>query len=190
MAITIDGSANTIAGLAVGGLPDGIVDTDMIAANAVTAAKIPDEGITTAKLGNHAVIQVLHVSHGDTEATSSTSMADIDANFKVDITPRAASNKLLAFATIKGIDTSDSALSAASFDFYIGSTKVDETNNIGLGSDFANNQEATFSGFVSPNSTSAVTVKMQWANRQASEIRLNATTGGDKSTITVMEVVA
>ena len=39
MAITIDGSANTIAGLAVGGLPDGVVDTDMLAANAVTSAK-------------------------------------------------------------------------------------------------------------------------------------------------------
>ena len=151
---------------------------------------MPAEGLATSALGNGGVIQVLHVSHGDTEATSSTSMADIDASFKVDITPRATSNKLLAFATIKGIDTSDSTLSAASFDFYIGSTKVDETNNIGLGSDFANNQEATFSGFASPNSTSAVTVKMQWANRQASEIRLNATTGGDKSTITVMEVVA
>ena len=39
MAIVIDGSANTIAGLAVGGLPDGSVDTDTLAANAVTAAK-------------------------------------------------------------------------------------------------------------------------------------------------------
>tara|TARA_R100000781_G_scaffold61499_1_gene39240 strand:+ start:658 stop:1359 length:702 start_codon:yes stop_codon:yes gene_type:complete len=39
MALTLNGSNNTIGGLAVGGLPDGIVDTDMIAANAVTAAK-------------------------------------------------------------------------------------------------------------------------------------------------------
>ena len=39
MAITINGSSNTITGLAVGGLPDGVVDTDMLAANAVTAAK-------------------------------------------------------------------------------------------------------------------------------------------------------
>ena len=39
MALTLNGSNNTIAGLAVGGLPDGIVDTDMIAASAVTAAK-------------------------------------------------------------------------------------------------------------------------------------------------------
>ena len=39
MAIAINGSSNTITGLAVGGLPDGVVDTDMLAANAVTVAK-------------------------------------------------------------------------------------------------------------------------------------------------------
>ena len=40
MALTLNGSNNTIAGLAVGGLPDGIVDADMIATDAVTAPKI------------------------------------------------------------------------------------------------------------------------------------------------------
>ena len=39
MALTFNGSSNTITGLAVGGLPDGIVDTDMLAAGAVTNAK-------------------------------------------------------------------------------------------------------------------------------------------------------
>ena len=39
MALVLNGSSNVITGLAVGGLPDGIVDTDMLAANAVTAAK-------------------------------------------------------------------------------------------------------------------------------------------------------
>ena len=38
MPITINGSG-TIGGISVGGLPDGIVDTDMIANNAVTSAK-------------------------------------------------------------------------------------------------------------------------------------------------------
>ena len=38
MAIQINGNG-TITGINVGGLPDGIVDTDMIAANAVTSAK-------------------------------------------------------------------------------------------------------------------------------------------------------
>ena len=38
MAIAINGTG-TLTGISVGGLPDGIVDTDMLAANAVTAAK-------------------------------------------------------------------------------------------------------------------------------------------------------
>lgn len=39
MPIAINGSG-TITGIAVGGMPDGVVDTDVIAANAVTTAKL------------------------------------------------------------------------------------------------------------------------------------------------------
>ena len=48
MAIQINGNG-TITGINVGGLPDGIVDTDMIAANAVATAKIADNAVTSAK---------------------------------------------------------------------------------------------------------------------------------------------
>ena len=49
MAITINGNG-TVTGISVGGLPDGIVDTDMLANNAVTAAKSSGsaKGITQA----------------------------------------------------------------------------------------------------------------------------------------------
>ena len=40
MAIAINGSTNVITGVGVGGLPDGIVDADMLAANSVTAGKL------------------------------------------------------------------------------------------------------------------------------------------------------
>ena len=49
MAIAINGSG-TVTGISVGGLPDGIVDTDMLAANAVTAAKTTVAGITEADM--------------------------------------------------------------------------------------------------------------------------------------------
>ena len=49
MAISLNGSTNVITGVAVGGLPDGIVDTDMLAANAVATAKIADDAVTDAK---------------------------------------------------------------------------------------------------------------------------------------------
>ena len=49
MPIAINGSG-TVTGISVGGLPDGIVDTDMLAASAVTAAKASGsaKGITEA----------------------------------------------------------------------------------------------------------------------------------------------
>ena len=48
MPITINGSG-TVTGLAVGGLPDGSVDADTLAANAVTTVKILDDAVTSAK---------------------------------------------------------------------------------------------------------------------------------------------
>ena len=48
MPVTINGSG-TITGISVGGLPDGIVDTDMLANNAVATAKIADSAVTSAK---------------------------------------------------------------------------------------------------------------------------------------------
>ena len=47
MALTFNGTNNTIGGLAVGGLPDGIVDTDMLAADAVTQPKIGTKTFTS-----------------------------------------------------------------------------------------------------------------------------------------------
>ena len=45
MTITINGNG-TVTGISVGGLPDGIVDTDMLANSVVTAAKTVVPGIT------------------------------------------------------------------------------------------------------------------------------------------------
>ena len=47
MPITLNGNG-TVTGISVGGLPDGIVDTDMLAANAVTSAKSTGLGISVA----------------------------------------------------------------------------------------------------------------------------------------------
>ena len=49
MPITIAGSG-TITGISAGGLPDGVITTDDIAANAVTTAKLADANTTAAKL--------------------------------------------------------------------------------------------------------------------------------------------
>ena len=59
MAITINGNG-TLTGVSVGGLPDGIVDTDMLAASAVTAAK--SSGLATTNGITHANIYRLHTN--------------------------------------------------------------------------------------------------------------------------------
>ena len=51
MAITINGNG-TVTGISVGGLPDGIVDTDMLAANAVATAKIADDAVNDSKIAS------------------------------------------------------------------------------------------------------------------------------------------
>jgi hypothetical protein len=48
MPIAINGSG-TVTGISVGGLPDGIVDADMLASNSVQTAKIADDAVTDAK---------------------------------------------------------------------------------------------------------------------------------------------
>ena len=78
MAIAINGSSNTITGLAVGGLPDGVVDTDMLAANAVTAAKATGsaKGITMAD--QYRVTSNFTYGNNVTDITTNWERADAD----------------------------------------------------------------------------------------------------------------
>ena len=90
MSITINGNG-TVTGIAVGGLPDGIVDTDMIAANAVTPAK---STITSGKL-----LQAVSHSMSSTFTTSQTSPQDVTGMSKA-ITPTAAGSKILVIFSV------------------------------------------------------------------------------------------
>ena len=82
MPIGINGSG-TVTGISVGGLPDGIVDTDMLAAGAVTAPK----------RGAGAVLQVVHASFSTETSIASTTFTD--TGLTASITPSSASNKIL-----------------------------------------------------------------------------------------------
>ena len=86
MAIQINGNG-TITGISVGGLPNGIVDTDMLAANAVTADK----------RGAGAILQVVQTTFTGNESTSSTSFGT--TSLSVDITPSATSSKVYVMLT-------------------------------------------------------------------------------------------
>jgi hypothetical protein len=114
MAITINGTANTVAGLAVGGLPDGTTDADALASNAVTNVKVADDAIGVAELsatgtassstflrGDNAWAvpgggKILQVQNHTTSTQASTTSTSLQATGStVNITPASASNKIL-----------------------------------------------------------------------------------------------
>tara|TARA_R100001129_G_scaffold60852_1_gene41367 strand:- start:312 stop:899 length:588 start_codon:yes stop_codon:yes gene_type:complete len=88
MPITLNGSG-TITGVSVGGLPDGIVDTDMIAANAVTAAKS----------SGRKILQVVN-SISSTPKTISATTTYTDTDITDSITTTAANSKILVLGSL------------------------------------------------------------------------------------------
>ena len=85
MAIQINGNG-TITGLSVGGLPNGIVDTDMLAAGAVTKTK----------QGPGSVIQWIQGVASDVNARKSESAGNWESTtVHVDITPTNSSNLIV-----------------------------------------------------------------------------------------------
>ena len=85
MPISINGSG-TVTGISVGGLPDSIVDTDMLAANAVSAAKL------ASGVGGK-IMQV--VTNSTNTAVSNNSNSYADTGLSCSITPLSASSKIL-----------------------------------------------------------------------------------------------
>ena len=84
MPIAINGSG-TVTGISVGGLPDGIVDTDMIAANAVTAPK----------KGTGSILQVVQVENTAFSTSTANSGDQTAQMMDASITPSASSSKIL-----------------------------------------------------------------------------------------------
>ena len=71
MSISINGNGS-ITGLSVGGLPDGSVDADSIAAGAVTDAKIGTGAVTNVKVGTG--IDSTKIGAGDVSNTEHASL--------------------------------------------------------------------------------------------------------------------
>ena len=85
MPISINGSG-TVTGVSVGGLPDGIVDADMLASNSVTSGKL------ASGVGGK-VLQVVHANYGTQTSTSANSYSN--SGLTASITPSSSSSKIL-----------------------------------------------------------------------------------------------
>ena len=192
MAIAINGSTNVITGVAVGGLPDGIVDADMLAANAVTSGKL------ASGVGGK-ILQVKQTFKNDTASTSSGSFSDI-SGLTVSITPSATSSKILysghlylGFSGAEGNFRLTRTVGGSATEIGNSSVVDDDADGafaIGGGSQYT---PATFSFLDSPNTTSTITYGIKW-HMHSGTMYLNRTWDNGwfhgASSITAMEIAA
>ncbi len=97
MAITINGNG-TVTGISVGGLPDGIVDTDTLANNAVQTAKLHDDALTAAKMPSGTSLQTVSNPAGSSDINV-TSDSWTNTGHTATITTLAANSKILVELT-------------------------------------------------------------------------------------------
>ena len=192
MPVSINGNTGVITGLAVGGLPDGIVDADMLAANSVTSGKL------ASGVGGK-ILQVKQTFKNDTASTSSGSFSDI-SGLTVSITPSATSSKVLYKGSLY------LAYTGAEGNFRLKRTIGGTATDIGVSSVLDDDADGTFAiggsslyltdnfEFLdSPNTTSAITYGIKW-HMHSGTMYLNRTWDNNwfhgASSVTAMEVSA
>ena len=197
MPVTINGDGS-ITGLAVGGLPDGSVDADTLASNAVTTAKLANGAVTNIKHGAGSVIQVKYVE-SDTlmNNQSSSSLVDI-TGLSVSITPQSSSNKLFIImnTNILTIEGGSNGADAA-----VGLAIVKDGSVIQTGeqrfkcyhSGYRGTFEKTLQTVVTAGSTNAITIKgqvRQVTGNNIFEVNPSSSNSNDQDhcSITVMEI--
>ena len=165
----------------------GSVGTSQLASGAVTNDKISaTAGIATTKLGAGAVLQVVQAS--DDTVTSLTSTSYTDTGLSASITPSSTSSKIL-IQTYAQFGVPDSSLSGD--DTFIrllrDSTAIGGHGNVATDAFSMINESggAYESRYIntlyldSPSSTSSITYKIQFKNRNASKQAYYNRRGGD-----------
>ena len=105
MPVTINGSGS-ITGLAVGGLPDGSVDADTLASNAVTSAKLASGAITRSALPAGSVIQTVQVN---TVTQVENAFSSQQTFLTASITPTDNNNKIMVNVNCCGCGSRDTS---------------------------------------------------------------------------------
>ena len=183
MAIAINGSG-TVTGISVGGLPDGIVDTDMLAANAVATAKIANNAVTGPKRGAGAVLQVVTDIDSGQFTTSSNSWQW--QGLDVSITPASTDNKVLVLVGL----ALDGQGNQAFMTLYRGTDNLGGTEGFGAVQEDGNNDRSIvgFSYLDSPSSTSSVQYRVAVRNGNNSTTIECPPWANGKQSIVAMEI--
>lgn len=182
MAISINGSTNVITGLAVGGLPDGCVDTDTLATS-VTRGKI---------------LQAVTATTSTEHTNTSTTFAD--TGLTASITPSATSSKVLIMISQPYQLAASGADVGGTIRLLRDSTAIDTglstSGNphkfytyVQTGTSLQFITHYTLNFLDSPNTTSAVTYKTQDSHYYGSH-SIKTQSSGFSSYITLLEVGA
>lgn len=165
MALSFAGNG-TITGLSVGGLPDGVVDEDTLANNAVGSGKL------ASGVGGK-VLNTYHVAQKGEVTTTSTSPVDLAGMTLTTGSLATVSSKLLISVVVYASNSNVSR--GCYFNVYANSTLLDVGDH--SGSLTSQSRVAMFTGtsntsadgncafsqfFYSPNSTAAQTIKVKW----------------------------
>ena len=161
-----------------------------LSSDSVTTAKIVDDAVTAAKVtGLGKIAQVQYVKTQTTTTTNSTSFVDA-TNMTLNITPTAATSKILCIVNANKCLANASDSSAISFQIVRDSTAIyTSINYLYQTNDDQVNGTTTLQVVDEPDTTSATTYKLQIRNRESNNVVLN--NGGDTdSSITLMEILA
>ena len=185
MAIVINGSG-TVTGLAVGGLPDGTVDSGTLATDSVTAAKLEASAITGADLPAGSVLQVVQGT-SNTLTAPSTSWTAVSGS-SVAITPSATSSKILYIFNAPGY-VDNSSTHGLKMKLLRGSTEIRRVNRWGYfsGSGTAP-ASVTFMYLDSPNTTSATTYSINAAEEANGGWEINGESETAGAVVIAMEI--
>ena len=161
-----------------------------MAKTTIPTGGIADDAVTAAKVtGLGKIAQVQYTKTSTATTTNSTSLVDA-TNLTLNITPTAATSKILCIANCSQLLANAADLSAITVAIIRGTTNIYDTiNHLYQTNDDQINGNLTLQVVDEPDTTSATTYKVQIRNRETNNVQLNA--GGDSnSSITLMEILA
>ena len=204
MAITINGTG-TITGISAGGLPDGSVT----AADIESSLDLTGKTVTLPSGTGGKILQVVQTVNSGVESTTVQDTFEDCPGMSVAITPASTSNKVLITVSLGKVGGTAGADRVVNFRLLRDTTEIgigDQLGSSRMRGSFATTVASTpyspgglaFTFLDSPNTTSAVTYKLQWGAQAGETAYLNragATTDTvdapymtTASTITAMEV--
>ena len=149
-----------------------------------------DDNFDSADVGK--VLQVVNFRSPDSGNVTTTSTSYVDTGMEASITPSSTSSKILVIANLNGLYKSNSD-NVVSTKLLRGSTDIGtiESMNVYTASTIAAASGSSISYLDSPNTSSAVTYKVQFKSINGSTVYINIRFNGANtthSTLTLMEI--